>query len=546
MDQEVCTPTSHTVTKICEVLDVLSGDNISPASPWQLYGCEDKENRGKNHEASSTEAFYGRVSTYGPGLWGVTKLSPLECARWGWQVIEHDVLECVSCHQVLCATLPSTTHTEAYSKFLQQLRDNLVDRHRESCMWRYNPVDNDVTQPPLITTSEHLLNLTNAALTLAHLASALPYLHIQQFMEKLHVDEELVSRVFVNGEIAEDMRKVAVLLVLSGWSRGHGSYLRCQVCRRTVGLWSLYTIADQLKKTEEKEEDPITSGKRKISGTLEDSEDGGKTSPKKHKDQDKGETSDVEKSESAGGRTLRKRSKSEERVNSPDKNLKAAEGSSSPQKSDSQGGKSPRRSKRIEEGGSSSKKVDEGWSMQLRGRRVSDQSSDDGSSSGTRLRGRHVSEQSSDESACGGGSSSTQQEQTTEDAVTETPRSRRRARRAELAKERLENLSPLIIGSSPSTQIQKVEKKRYFDPLEEHRYWCTWVIEAACSDSTDSTDQTSPLRGYHVVAQSVREKITLSSRQDVLSTQKYASNVEGLRSIRNLLNDLIPEPFSQP
>lgn len=95
--------------------------------------------------------------------------------------------------------------------------------------------------------------------------------------------------------------------------------------------------------------------------------------------------------------------------------------------------------------------------MQLRGRRVSDQSSDDGSSGGTRLRGRHISEQSSDESACGGGGSSiTQQEQATEDTVTETPRSRRRARRAELAKERLESLSPLIIGSSPSTQIQKV------------------------------------------------------------------------------------------
>lgn len=40
------------------------------------------------------------------------------------------------------------------------------------------------------------------------------------------MDEELVSRVLINSEMAEDMRKVAVLLVLCGWSQGHGSYLR--------------------------------------------------------------------------------------------------------------------------------------------------------------------------------------------------------------------------------------------------------------------------------------------------------------------------------
>lgn len=241
---------------------------------------------------------------------------------------------------------------------------------------------------------------------------------------------------------------------------------RCQVCRRTVGLWSLYTIADQLKKVEEKEEEPTTPGKRKNIGTLADSEDDGKNNPKKSKEQEKGEESDAAKCESTGGRTLRKRSKSEERASSPDKNQRS-EGSCSPQKTDSQEGRSPRRSKRKEEAGSSSKKVDEGWSMQLRGRRVSDQSSDDGSSSGTRLRGRHISEQSSDESACGvgGGSSSTQQEHTTEDTVTETPRSRRRARRAELAKERLESLSPLIIGSSPSTQIQKVLLRHFLNAV---------------------------------------------------------------------------------
>lgn len=41
-----------------------------------------------------------------------------------------------------------------------------------------------------------------------------------------HVDEELVSQVLVNSEMAEDVKKVAVLLVLCGWSQGQGSYLR--------------------------------------------------------------------------------------------------------------------------------------------------------------------------------------------------------------------------------------------------------------------------------------------------------------------------------
>lgn len=82
------------------------------------------------------------------------------------------------------------------SKFLQQLRGNLVDRHRESCRWRYSPIDEDVTQPPRITTSEQLLNLTNTALTLAHLASALPSLHIQQFMDKL-VRQSVLNNNFI-------------------------------------------------------------------------------------------------------------------------------------------------------------------------------------------------------------------------------------------------------------------------------------------------------------------------------------------------------------
>ena len=67
----------------------------------------------------SQEEFFKRVGTFEPGLWTVDPISPLVCASWGWKLIEKDVLQCVSCHEVICASLPSKKHRVAckFSKY---------------------------------------------------------------------------------------------------------------------------------------------------------------------------------------------------------------------------------------------------------------------------------------------------------------------------------------------------------------------------------------------------------------------------------------------
>ncbi|KAK8749368.1 hypothetical protein OTU49_015809 [Cherax quadricarinatus] len=94
-----------------------------------------------------------------------------------------------------------------------------------------------------------------------------------------------------------------------------------------------------------------------------------------------------------------------------------------------------------------------------------------------------------------------------------------------------EESSLLIIGSSPSSQIKKLEEKRYFHPLEEHRHWCPWVIKI-------QLENTVMKQGYEMVIDQIKELIYLSNRKDLSSSEKYAKNVEGLRSIRSMLHDL--------
>lgn len=57
-------------------------------------------------QPQNPEEFYNRVSSFRPGLWTVQELTPLECARWGWRVQEKDILQCITCREVVCAILP--------------------------------------------------------------------------------------------------------------------------------------------------------------------------------------------------------------------------------------------------------------------------------------------------------------------------------------------------------------------------------------------------------------------------------------------------------
>ncbi|XP_042221464.1 nuclear-interacting partner of ALK-like [Homarus americanus] len=151
----------------------------------------DKESTGTTVSISTKtqpqnhEAFYSRVDSFRPGLWNVLEVSPLECARWGWHLLEKDVLQCVTCQEVVCAILPDPADREAYCKFLNLLKHRLRESHKEACGWRHNPSPEELMQTPCADTIEELRNMANSASTLSALNSALPHIDNTTLMNTL-------------------------------------------------------------------------------------------------------------------------------------------------------------------------------------------------------------------------------------------------------------------------------------------------------------------------------------------------------------------------
>nr|XP_027228942.1 nuclear-interacting partner of ALK-like [Penaeus vannamei] len=171
-----------------------------------------------------------------------------ECGRWGWRIQEKDILQCVTCREVVCAILPDVRDFKAYEKYLSLLKSRILEAHKDACGWKHNPSPEDST-----------------------------YLDVEALSKSLGADKDLIVGLFQNDSTDYEVQASSVLLVLSGWIRGEGAYLRCKVCRRSVGLWSFITRADELESTRAISPAPTPSGKRKrheeqVEETAEDEE----------------------------------------------------------------------------------------------------------------------------------------------------------------------------------------------------------------------------------------------------------------------------------
>ncbi|XP_045607802.2 zinc finger C3HC-type protein 1-like [Procambarus clarkii] len=410
---------------------------------------DDRTNPNCNITSSSKtqpqnyEAFCSRVESFQPGLWNVLEVSPLECARWGWHIIEKDILQCVTCREVVCAALPNPVDQDARKTFLNLLRSRLLKSHKEACGWIHDPSPEELTQPPCVTTVEELHNLTNSAVSLAAFNSALPHIDQSTLMKTLKLDDDFIKGVFTCSTADEEVKISSVVLVLSGWSHGEGAYLRCRVCRRSVGLWSFFTRADEVKNVE--------------NAVSEVTEPGQKTLKLPSKENEVGE-------EKSGIDT-----------------------------------------KATDDDRPSSK-----WFKRLRGKRVIEQGNEE------TLNKQNISEHNTRKK--------------------KKPRTKKYdSNGVNEAHDTKDEFPPLITGS-PSPHIKESEKKRYFHPLEEHRHWCPWVLKIQGEESGQNEKY-----GYELVIEQTRAVINLSNRKDLSSSDKYAKNVDGLRSIRKMLNSLSSE-----
>ncbi|XP_063611657.1 cyclic nucleotide-gated cation channel beta-1-like [Penaeus indicus] len=672
------------VNKISTIFSSLTDTVTRPPGLINIEKLNKQNAQAVKTQPQNPEEFYNRVSSFRPGLWTVQELTPLECARWGWRIQEKDILQCVTCREVVCAILPDVRDFKAYEKYLGLLKSRIVEAHKDACGWKHNPSPEEFVQPPYIGSIEDMRNLTNSARTLAALNSALPYLDVGALSDSLGADRDLIVGLFQNDSTDYEVQASSVLLVLSGWIRGEGAYLRCKVCRRSVGLWSFITRADELDRTRAISPVPTPSGKRKrneeqVEETVEDEEmdqdntegpspAGSRICPPRkckllktdskgsdsgekineenntageegerkgeenvQKEQEKEmevEDGDKEKENGQKEKTIAKEAEGE-KTNEDEVQEKMEEGSSHNEKTKGDNSRKEMDSeerKKMEEGdekerdelqekagannnsgekeneavnnGKEDEKKEEqqkeedsenGKNESLAGNKTEkddlEDESEENKGNDNKKSGEMAAENKEDEEKTVNVDSKSEEKRhnpdnsdASEDSRKDSPkddtktsqtgkdkqggdetadkekeeespekinttgdkeqRSKETSRVQDSCTSQKKSIlpSPLIIGSSPSTQIRKIGEKQYFHPLEEHRHWCTWTMKILLEEIDE--EMSLEKRGYQMVTEQARDILDFANRKDLCSSEKYIRNVEGLRSIRTMLNGL--------
>jgi len=508
--------------KLAKIKDHLSNfvvkDITSPRSKNVEEKINDDNKKISGCVTSDRFSYNERVSSYGPCMWTINEISPLELARLGWKAAEKNVLQCITCHAIISGELPDKSDPEAYDMFLDVLKNRLIIGHKDACRWGQNHSPVDFSLPPLIENSEDLRNMTNHAHTMASLNSALPHFDHIKLEQEIGVDSEILEGLFSTNEPIDEVKTSAALLILTGWVRSEGAYLKCTICQRSVGLWGFTTRADNFRHANKNTEtDEAMDG------------DQGKSCNEKE---------DVDASGPSGAnRSKRKRNNSQDNQTSQDSQNEEDDllrnDSSDSEQSDVDG----EMEKSLLEG-----KIDE--YNKLMDKHSADKAKKQNSED--RKKERKKSLRSSD----------LKREQDMNN------KNKKRKRGEE---------SPLLIGQSPGSPVKKIEKKYPFHPLEEHRPWCSWITEIVIDqdgDQTASTDRGSDLSaiqrainrknsqdisldmsgyntdrtiqtvpGYQFFIQQIYEVLEMAAEPQWSNTEKYSMNLDGIRNIRSMLYD---------
>ncbi|XP_069101680.1 zinc finger C3HC-type protein 1-like [Argopecten irradians] len=242
---------------------------------------EESSSRQKGPHPWSREAYFQRVSTFTTFNWFAkpVDLSPLVCARYGWQVIETDMLECVGCKAKLSGQLPKTRDKQIYTDCCKKLKHGLTWSHKKSCSWSSNPSPESFSVIPLYDIKEVRQNFDTRLNLLLACQSKLPTVS-QRTMVKQGLDEDIIEDIVQYFLCDRDhpvieYTKAAFLLAVCGWNiRDTGSAVfECKFCQRTIGLWNYkssnsihnsegedsgdHPVAKKLKVTEKETFDPV-------------------------------------------------------------------------------------------------------------------------------------------------------------------------------------------------------------------------------------------------------------------------------------------------
>ncbi|RUS79489.1 hypothetical protein EGW08_012757 [Elysia chlorotica] len=190
----------------------------------------------------SHNSFLKRLDTFSALTWfgKPAELSPLICARYGWENIEADMLQCTGCKTFLCGKLPPKTDIEEYNKTLEKLKKCLVTSHDRFCVLGCFPCPEEfchVQVDDVLSLSTSFIERVSA---LGEIQDHLPRLDFA-YLEDLGYDEGQAGAYCKRNLVTDkDISPAAVTLAFTGWacSSTNKEVLMCSMCRRKIGLWN--------------------------------------------------------------------------------------------------------------------------------------------------------------------------------------------------------------------------------------------------------------------------------------------------------------------
>ncbi|KAF2345658.1 Nuclear-interacting partner of ALK/Rsm1-like, partial [Trinorchestia longiramus] len=220
---------------------------LSRNSISTYYGCK--------HELFTDESFKSlgtRIKTYGVYRWMLPPdvLSVYVCARRGWYMVSPDMLCCSDCDQLLSLTLPRPAAPESYDRALQLLKERVHSKHLNTCRWRTSPSQLSWCRPPPLLEPAAMYALVQLAhdMAVSSMCNEQPYMAEdgRQLMDQLGMHDTTLDAVLGLGH--SRAHRTALLLLLCGWkSTSLPATLRCELCKRRIGLWCFRSIEEQEK-----------------------------------------------------------------------------------------------------------------------------------------------------------------------------------------------------------------------------------------------------------------------------------------------------------
>ncbi|XP_064606063.1 zinc finger C3HC-type protein 1-like [Liolophura sinensis] len=199
------------------------------------------------------DAFDRRVETFTTVNWLAkpADVSPLECARYGWENTGADMMKCVSCKAILCGQLPKWKSPDLYRDCHRKLRTSLVETHKDACPWRNNPSPASFLTICFENREETLQLIQETYDDFVTSNMQLPVLSFET-LDGIGLEEitfhDRAMQVYQTMGKQTDFNFSAFSLALFGWKRSllQPQVIVCERCRRQVGLWSFRCAISRL------------------------------------------------------------------------------------------------------------------------------------------------------------------------------------------------------------------------------------------------------------------------------------------------------------